>query len=182
MDHLILFGILSLPILFLSGKTLLAPRSHGFYRFFSWECIICLIAFNYKFWFDEPFSIRQICSWLLLILSIYLVIAGVVMLRKAKKPGNNRVDKNLYNFEKTSELIETGIFGYIRHPMYASLLFMGWGIFLKQPTVWLFVVAVLSSVFLYVTALSDEKECLNYFGENYRLYMQRTKRFIPFMF
>lgn len=35
--------------------------------------------------------------------------------------------------------------------------------------------------FLYLTALFDEKECVKYFGNRYREYMKRTKRFIPFI-
>ncbi len=181
MNNFILFGILSLPVLYLSRKALLAPRSHGFYRFFSWECIICLIAFNYKFWFVEPFGIYQVFSWLSLIISTYLVLSGVTQLKKAKRTNSTREDKTLYEFERTSELIVSGIFGYIRHPMYSSLLFLTWGILLKNPTVQMIFVAGLSTVFLYFTAVFDEKECLNYFGESYRIYMKQTKRFIPFV-
>ncbi len=179
MISLTIFLILSLPVILLSWKTLLAPRSHGFFRFFSWECIVWLIAFNYKFWFVEPFSFLQIISWLFLIISAYLVVAGVTKLKKAKRQISSREDKNLYEFERTSELIVTGIFSYIRHPMYASLFFLTWGILLKNPTFQLIVVAVLSTVFLYFTALFDEKECLSYFGESYSNYMKQTKRFIP---
>jgi len=181
MDHFILFGILSLPVLYLSRKALLAPLSHGFYRFFSWECILWLFAFNYEYWFIEPFSICQIISWLFLIISTYLILAGVIQLKKAKNTNSTREDKTLYEFERTSELIVSGIYGYIRHPMYSSLLFLTWGILLKNPTVQLIVVAGLSTVFLYFTAVFDEKECLNYFGESYQNYMKQTKRFIPFV-
>lgn len=181
MNHFLLFGILSLPVILLSWKMLLAPLSHGFFRFFSWECIVWLITFNYKFWFAEPFSFRQIISWLLLIISAYSVVAGVTKLKKAKGQISSREDKTLYEFEKTSELIVTGIFSYIRHPMYASLIFLTWGILLKNPSFQMIVVAALSTVFLYFTALFDEKECLNYFGESYRIYMKQTKRFIPFV-
>jgi len=53
-------------------------------------------------------------------------------MKKIGKPGMNRDNKALYQFEKTSELIDTGIFKYIRHPLYSSLLFLTWGIFLKN--------------------------------------------------
>lgn len=181
MDHYIIFGILSLPVILLSAKSLLTPRSHGFYRFFSWECILWIFAFNYKFWFVEPFGIYQIFSWLFLIISTYLVFAGVIQLKKAKNITSIREDKTLFEFERTSELVASGIFGYIRHPMYSSLLFLTWGILLKNPTLQLIFVAGLSTVFLYFTARTDEKECLDYFGESYRNYMKQTTRFIPFV-
>jgi protein-S-isoprenylcysteine O-methyltransferase Ste14 len=113
--------------------------------------------------------------------SLYLIIAGVRFLKKSGKPTPNRDEKTLYAFEKTSELIDSGIFKYIRHPLYSSLLFLTWGIFLKNITFMLFLVSVLSTGFLYLTALSDEKECILYFGDKYKEYMKRSKRFIPFV-
>ena len=181
MERIVVFGILSLPVVYLSWRTLFVVKSHGFYRFFSWECILWLFVSNYKLWFDDPFSIRQIFSWIFLFLSIYLVIAGVVLLKKNGNPLKNRDEKELFQFEKTSELIDQGIFKYIRHPLYSSLLFLTWGIFLKNTTTSLLFVAVSSSLFLFLTAIFDEKECIKYFGNQYAEYMKRTKRFIPFI-
>jgi len=181
MERIVVFGILSLPVVYLSWRTLFVVKSHGFYRFFSWECILWLFVSNYKLWFDDPFSIRQIFSWVFLFASVYLVIAGVVLLKKKGKLLKNRDEKELFQFEKTSELIDQGIFKYIRHPLYSSLLFLTWGIFLKNTTISLFFVAVSSSLFLFFTAIFDEKECIKYFGNQYAEYMKRTKRFIPFI-
>jgi len=181
MLNLIIFGFLSVPVVIVSWRALLSPGSHGFYRFFSWECILWLLAFNYRFWFEDTFSLHQILSWVLLFLSAYLVIAGVILLKKSGKPNNNRNEKSLYQFEKTSVLIETGIFKYIRHPLYASLIFLTWGIFLKNPNFNLLLVSLISTAFLYLTARCDEKECLNFFCNEYMEYMKRTKMFIPFL-
>jgi protein-S-isoprenylcysteine O-methyltransferase Ste14 len=182
MEKLIVFGILSLPVIYLSWRTLFNLKSHGFYRFFSWECIIWLFVSNFDHWFENPFGIKQVFSWIFLIFSVYLVLAGVLRMKKSGKSGNNRNDKELFQFEKTSELVDQGIFKFIRHPLYSSLLFLTWGIFLKNTTDLLLFLSLLSSVFLYLTALFDEKECITYFGEKYRDYMKRTKMFIPFIF
>lgn len=181
MGKVLVFGILSLPLIYLSWRTLFSFKSHGFYRFFSWECIVWLFVNNYPFWFNHPLSIKQILSWSFLFFSIYLVVAGTTRLKKAGKPNQSRNEKALYAFEKTSELIDTGIYKYIRHPLYSSLLFLTWGIFLKNTTDSLFVVAIFSTAFLYVTARLDEKECIQYFGDPYCEYMRRSKRFIPFL-
>ena len=182
MGKFIIFGVLSLLIIFISWRTLFNTKSHGFYRFFSWECMAWLFAVNYKFWFVDPFSINQIISWILLIYSLYLVIAGLLLMKKIGKPHQIRDEKNLFGFEKTTELIDSGVFKYIRHPLYASLIFLTWAIYLKNPTDILFIIALLSTVFLYLTSKFDEKECLNYFGDKYREYMIQTKMFIPFIF
>jgi len=103
------------------------------------------------------------------------------MLKKNGKK-TNRKQEDLFAFEKTSELVRTGIFKYIRHPMYSSLLFLAWAVYLKNPDYILFPVAVISTVFLLLTAIADEKECIGYFGDEYIEYSQKTKRFIPFIF
>lgn len=182
MEKLLVFGVISFAVIVLSRKTLFNIHSHGFYRFMSWECIAWLLASNYRSWFDDPFCFRQVCSWLFLFASAYLVVAGAFLLKTIGKPTATRDEANLYAFEKTTTLVDSGIFHYIRHPLYSSLLFLTWGILLKNPTGMLIVVAAFSSVFLYLTAIFDEKECIRFFGEKYREYMKRTRRFIPFLF
>jgi len=181
MDKVILFIALSLPLIYLSKRSLFDIKSHGFPRFFSWECIIALFVANYKFWFVEPLSAKQVISWVLLVVSAYMVVAGVVLLRRASKPGVVRVDEKLFKFEKTTELVTSGIFKYIRHPLYSSLIFLTWGIYFKHPTIIMAFVALLSSVLLWFTAVGDEKECISFFGDRYSEYMKGTKRFIPFV-
>ena len=181
MERLIIFGILSIPVIIISWRTLFNLRTHGFYRFLSWECILWLFASNYRYWFIDPFSVRQIFSWILLIISAIIVIMGVVQMKRRGRPGRGKKQDSLYRFEQTSRLVDTGIFKYIRHPLYSSLLFLTWGILLKQITINLIVISIFSSIFLIITALIDEKECLDYFGEEYRLYMQRTRMFVPFL-
>lgn len=102
-------------------------------------------------------------------------------MKKKGRPGNEREEKNLYKFENTSELIDTGIFKYIRHPLYSSLIFLTWGIYFKNTSLELLIIAFLSTVFLYLTAIIDEKECIRFFGNKYKEYMKRSKRFIPFI-
>ena len=179
---LIIFGILSLPLIIISWRTLFNVKSHGFYRFISWECIIWLFANNYKYWFEDPFKLNQIFAWILLIISAFLVIMGVLQMKKLGKASKSRDEDTLYQFERTTELIDAGIFKYIRHPLYSSLMFLTWGIYLKSPSLQLFFISLLSSLFLYITAIFEEKECIQYFGEKYNDYRKRSKMFIPFIF
>lgn len=182
MRTITIFAILSLLITFISWRTLFNTKSHGFYRFFGWECMAGLFAVNYKFWFVNPFSIHQLISWALLIYSAYLAVAGLIFMIKKGKPGASRNDEHLFGFEKTTELIDTGVFKRIRHPLYSSLIFLTWAFFLKNPTVALFTISLTATVFLYLTSRFDEKECLSYFGDKYSNYMKQTKMFIPYLF
>jgi protein-S-isoprenylcysteine O-methyltransferase Ste14 len=181
MTKLIIFFILSVPIVIISWRSLLKFNSHGFFRFFSWECILWLMVSNIKMWFVDSFSIHQVISWILLIVSLYVVLAGVMLMKKIGKPQDSRKDSSLYAFEKTSELVQQGIFKYIRHPLYSSLLYLTWGIYFKQPLPGLLLVSIASSVFLFLTAWFEEKEDIAYFGDEYREYRRKSKMFIPFI-
>lgn len=176
------FILLSLPLVVVSRKSLLKPGTHGFYRFLAFEGILWLLVANFRFWFDTPFTPAHLVSWVFLLISLYLVTASVLQFRKQGRAHASRNDTALLPFEKTTQLVESGIYRYIRHPMYSSLLFLCWGIFFKHPGAGLFGVAVVVSGLLTETALIDEKECSFYFGEPYTHYMQRTKRFVPFIF
>ena len=182
MKSLLSFLILSIPVVYFSRKNILHPRKHGFYRFLGWEGMIWLLVSNYRYWFAQPLSTLQLFSWILLLLSVYLVISGALTLLRKGKPSSQRHDRHLFSFEKTTELVDTGIFRYIRHPLYASLICLSWGILLKNVTPLLLVITLFCTLMFYITSRYDEKECIAYFGEKYRDYMKRSHMFIPFVF
>lgn len=55
MDKIIIFVVLSVLIVIVSWRTLLNYKTHGFYRFISWECIAWLISSKYKVWVIDSF-------------------------------------------------------------------------------------------------------------------------------
>jgi len=169
-------------IIWLSRKPLSKPGSHGFYRFFAWEAILGLIVLNHGVWDDDPYSTHQFTSKILMLLSMFLVVEGLRTLRRDGAINTKRDDGSFYEFEKTTRIVSHGIFGYIRHPMYASLLALAWGAFFQDPSLVGTFIAGLATLFLWLTAKADEHECLAYFGASYADYMQRTKRFIPYLF
>ena len=76
----------------------------------------------------------------------------------------------------------SGIYRYIRHPLYSSLLFLAWGALLKAPAPASAALAVLASAALVATARAEERENTAKFGEEYTRYMRATKRFLPLVF
>ena len=178
--RIVFFIATTVFVTYISRRTILNYRSHGFYRFIAWEAIAALIIWNLPHWFSEPFSLRQLLSWILLFASLYFLWQGVSRLRVAKR-SSSRGESGLYVFERTSELITSGIYRYIRHPLYASLLYLAWGAFLKDIS-WISAILLLvASATLFATARADENECVQYFGDQYKEYMERTKRFMPFV-
>jgi protein-S-isoprenylcysteine O-methyltransferase Ste14 len=121
-------------------------------------------------------------SWTLLLVSAVLAIHAVQLLRKMGQPSQERSEAELLSFERTSALVTAGAYRYIRHPMYAALLYLAWGAFLKDVSAISTLLVGGASVALLLTALRDEAECRQYFGDDYTRYMRVSKRFIPFVF
>lgn len=177
-----IFAIATIGLTWLSWRSLVRPRSHGFYRFFAFECFAALIVINLDHWFYRPFRPQQIVSWLLLITSLYLVIHGAMLLRARGKPDRGRDDPSLIGIEKTTQLVTDGLYRYIRHPLYSSLLFGTWGALFKGPSLLTACLTVAGTFFLAMTARQEEVENIGYFGQAYRDYMARTKMFVPYLF
>ncbi len=102
-------------------------------------------------------------------------------LNRKGKPEQSRADETLLGLEKTTKLVTSGIYQYIRHPMYSSLLFLGSGIFLKAPSFLGLVILLLVIISLELTANIEEVEDIQYFGETYQAYKNRTKKFVPYL-
>ncbi|MDO9340318.1 MAG: isoprenylcysteine carboxylmethyltransferase family protein [Bacteroidales bacterium] len=148
-------------------------RYHGIARFFAFESVFILVLLNIKVWFINPFSLLQIISWILLILSAYVVITGYLLLKRKGKPDSN--------FENTSMLVKSGIYGYIRHPLYLSIFLLGTGVMLKDTGPVQIALGVINIIAVWVTARIEEKEMIAKFGDEYTVYMKETKMFIPFL-
>lgn len=174
MLKLVLFVLGSIPITILSLPSLRRPGSHGFFRFFAFESLLALTLLNFDAWLLQPGSALHILSWLVLLASAALVVHGFVMLKWVGQPEGE--------IEATTVLVTSGAYRYIRHPLYASLLFYGVGVFLKRLSVPSGALVALAGLCLFLTASSEERENLDKFGAEYRDYMERTKRFVPFIF
>lgn len=163
-------------------RSLSRPRFHGFFRFFAFEAILGIIVLNVPVWFVRPFAPAQLLSWVLLLVSAGLAIHGYTMLTRLGRPSRPEPDSPMFRVESTTLLVTSGAYRYIRHPLYASLLCLAWGAALKQLGLASLVLAILATFFLLATAKCEEAENLARFGDAYRVYVARTKRFIPFVF
>jgi protein-S-isoprenylcysteine O-methyltransferase Ste14 len=176
------FLVVTVGLLYASRACLREPRSHGFWRFWAWEAILVLFLLNMEGWFRDPFSWHQLVSWVLLAVSGFLVIYGVILLRRMGRQNPRREDAALLGFEKTTRLVTVGIYRHIRHPMYSSLLFLAWGVFFKAPSWVGGGLALAATGFLVAAGRMEEAEDIRFFGETYRAYMKRTKMFVPWLF
>ena len=87
-----------------------------------------------------------------------------------------------FAFENTVTLVRDGIFKYVRHPMYSSLLLLSWGGALKHMTIHGILAVLITTAFLVAAAKMEERENIAFFGSGYKEYIKRTKMFIPWLF
>lgn len=175
------FVAASVPIVWVSRRSLSHPRSHGFARFFAFEADLGLILLGFSHWFADPFGLRQMVSWVLLVASLVLVVWGVAVLRRRGGFEPAAEISPSFQWESTGRLVTSGVYRYVRHPMYSSLLFFAWGACLKSVTAGALLLAVVATAALFATARAEEVENVARFGDDYRAYMRRTRRFVPFL-
>ena len=112
----------------------------------------------------EPLDVideLRIVAWIAFGIGCALVILSVVALRS----------------KGTKSVIDSGIYGVVRHPMYlGGIFFYVYMILLAQH--WLVaILAVIGMVCVYLTMkIEEEERCIKKFGDAYRQYMQRVPR------
>jgi protein-S-isoprenylcysteine O-methyltransferase Ste14 len=79
-----------------------------------------------------------------------------------------------------SDLVSTGPFAYVRHPIYAGVIAMLIGSALNVPGSYAEVLTAIVS--LLILARNEEREMSRLLPRVYPPYMERTKRFVPFVF
>ncbi|MHA2168301.1 MAG: methyltransferase family protein [Candidatus Kariarchaeaceae archaeon] len=137
--------------------------------------LLILAITENEFLFDRRLSIL---SWIGLV--IYLVAAIIVLLSRTQL---GHQGTGVLVIREEHELITSGIYKYIRHPIYAgSLVGVGGFILISQS-----IAISLITFILYFSIFNnriqyEEKILIEEFGEKYVNYMNASKRLIPFVY
>lgn len=84
---------------------------------------------------------------------------------------------------ETHKLVDTGLYAYVRHPMYSAfwllalaqaVLLPNWFAGLAGPVAW--------ATLFFLRVGREERLMIDTFGDQYRHYMQRTKRVLPWVY
>ena len=132
--------------------------------------IISLHFFQWEFLPQK--QIIQVSTLSYLVGFLIIIIALIILLVAIKDLG-----RNLSPFPRpinNSKLVKTGIYRFIRHPMYYSLIFISFGIFItKLSTYYLFLSISLGLIIKFKIAL--EEQYLNNKFKNYLLYKNEVR-------
>jgi protein-S-isoprenylcysteine O-methyltransferase Ste14 len=78
------------------------------------------------------------------------------------------------------DLVTTGPYRYVRHPIYSGILLAAIGTAIGVSIYWLVAVALLGAYFIY-SATQEEQYMTSRFPDTYPEYKQSTKMLIPFL-
>ena len=132
--------------------------------------IISLHFFQWEF--IPKIQIIQVNPFSYLVGYLIIIIAFIILLFAIKDLG-----KNLSPFPrpiKKGKLVTSGIYRFTRHPMYYSLIFISFGIFITRLSLYyLFLVIILGLIIKFKIAL--EEQYLNKKFKNYLFYKNEVK-------
>lgn len=112
-----------------------------------------------------------------------VLMAGALVLFRLTHKQLGRNWSVTLDTRKTHKLIDKGIYATVRHPMYSAfwlqalaqaVLMPNWFAGLAGPICW--------STLFFLRVGREERLMIDTFGEQYRLYMQRTKRVLPWVY
>ena len=104
--------------------------------------------------------------------SLIIIIAFIIMLVSIKDLG-----RNLSPFPRpinNSNLVNTGIYRFMRHPMYYSLIFISIGVFIIKLSIYYLFLTISLALIIKFKITLEEKYLINKF-KNYLVYKNEVK-------
>lgn len=113
-------------------------------------------------------------QWIFILIGILYFIIGITLWLKAVII--DRLDAHIIK----NELVTTGVYAYVRNPVYSAFMFVCTGILLIYGNLVLLVLPIIYWGFMTVLMkLTEEKWLGNLYGKEYVQYRQRVNRCIP---
>ncbi len=79
-----------------------------------------------------------------------------------------------------NELRIDGIHRYVRHPLYLGTFLFIWGAWLVYPGLSFLIANVIITIYTLLGIILEEKKLVQEFGEDYKNYMKKVPRILPF--
>ena len=127
------------------------------------------------------FSTRLIPnSILLLAVGAILTVVGLAIAIAARRTLGGNWSSNVV-LKEGHELMTTGLYRYVRHPIYSGVLLMALGSAVVVGQVYAVTFFVLVLMFFAFKASQEEKLLTKHFPDEYPAYKSRVKAIIPFV-
>ncbi|MFT3880133.1 MAG: isoprenylcysteine carboxylmethyltransferase family protein [Gemmatales bacterium] len=122
---------------------------------------------------EVPSIIRYVAFPIPMLMGLAFAVSGFIAFRRA------RTTIDPLHPGKATSLVDSGIYGFTRNPMYVGLLFvlLGWVIFLDSP--WPLIGPLVFIAWInYLQIIPEERILTQLFGEAYRQYQARVRRWL----
>ena len=132
--------------------------------------IITLHFFQWEFLPKE--QIIQACPFSYFLGILIIIIAFIIMLVSIKDLGRNLTPfpRPIHN----SKLVTKGIYRFMRHPMYYSLIFISFGVFITKLSIYYLFLTISLALIIKLKIALEEKYLMNKF-KNYLLFKNEVK-------
>jgi protein-S-isoprenylcysteine O-methyltransferase Ste14 len=127
--------------------------------------------------FQGPIPRDGVLSWAGIILFATGIIIQSVAMWQLKGFYTVRI-----GIQPEQKLITSGLYRFIRHPGYLSYIITIIGIGLALSSILTLIFVIFIVLFLVLRITGEEEMLLKEFGDEYKAYMNRTKKIIPFIY
>jgi protein-S-isoprenylcysteine O-methyltransferase Ste14 len=141
--------------------------------------ITLLILIHYHFAAIDTILFRP--HWIEKIIAAILVLSGVVIM--VIYTWNYLISFSglgvVFGIEVTAELQQTGLFAYVRHPMFAGAVVFIWGVFLGYPYMNNLVTAICLTIYSFIAVFFAERRLELLYGDMYKQYQRKVPVLFP---
>jgi protein-S-isoprenylcysteine O-methyltransferase Ste14 len=109
-------------------------------------------------------------GWILLILSIYFALAPVYIFKKIANVPEGK------SYIHTKTIVDTGLFGVVRHPQYLSMLLVEIGLVLIVQHWLILIFSIICFVLTYYGIIIQDRILVRKFNDDYVNYMKKVPR------
>jgi protein-S-isoprenylcysteine O-methyltransferase Ste14 len=112
------------------------------------------------------------------------ILFGLLITVIAFKAFNIKEFFGILQYEKSEykpDLTISGLYKYVRHPLYFGTILLFIGLFFLYPSSELIVINVIVFIYLIIGSRLEEKKLVDEFGSQYLTYKKEVKGLIPFI-
>jgi methanethiol S-methyltransferase len=165
---------------FLFGRM---PSLKRCYRF-GYTVLAALTLIPIILWYTQLEGTLLLSSKILQISGLMVMVIGGLLLWLAFKSYDLKIFMGL-DFSEESDssepLVVSGMYRYVRHPLYFALIVLFVGYAMWVPDVRTFVLVGGLLFYIVVGSILEERKLTQRYGEAYQTYCRKTKRWIPFV-